>query len=331
VKLVAVVAGAGLAGSAGVAMLLPLAMMGAMSTSDEALTPVSSCTVGTSELTVDELDDEQRKNAGTILSVAVQLKIPPKGQAIAIATAMQESGLRNLNYGDRDSLGLFQQRPSAGWGTPAQVTTPDYAAKAFFGGPTSPTRNTGLLGIPHWQEMDLTVAAQTVQRSAFPTAYAKWEGLANDVVSKLAGADISCEPLATGPWTLPVSNYTLTSGFGYRVHPISGVMRLHTGMDMAAPTGTPVRALADGIVESAGPSSGYGNLITIKHANGVETYYGHLSKIEVQPGQQVSVGELIGQVGSTGNSTGPHLHLEVRLNGEPTDPEPFLREKGLDP
>ncbi|RJS47444.1 M23 family metallopeptidase [Nocardioides cavernaquae] len=330
-RLLAVVGGSGMLGAVSAAMLLPLAMMGTMGTSEVALTPVSSCTIGTSELTVDELDDEQRKNAAIILGVAVQLKVPPKGQAIAIATAMQESGMRNLDYGDRDSLGLFQQRPSTGWGTAAQVTTPEYAAKAFFGGPSSPTGNSGLLDIPHWQDLDLTIAAQSVQRSAFPTAYAKWERLANDVVSKMAGADIDCEPLATGSWTLPVASYTLTSGFGSRVHPITGEVRVHTGIDMAAPTGTPVRAVTDGVVEVAGPSSGYGNLITIRHASGIETYYGHLSRIDVRPGDTVSAGELIGAVGSTGNSTGPHLHLEVRHNGTPTDPEPFLREKGLSP
>lgn len=238
-KIAALAGGAGLLMTASAAMLLPLAMMGSMSTSEVALTPVSSCTVGTSELTVDELDDEQRKNAAIILGVGVHLKVPPKGQAIAIATAMQESGLRNLTYGDRDSLGLFQQRPSSGWGTPVQITTPEYAARAFFGGPGSPTPNTGLLDIPNWQQLDLTVAAQSVQRSAFPTAYARWEGLANDVVGKLAGANVTCEPLAVGSWTLPVADYALTSGFGSRVHPITGEVRVHTGIDMAAPTGTP--------------------------------------------------------------------------------------------
>lgn len=330
-KTVALAGGIGMVGALSAVMLLPLAMMATMGTSEVALTPVSSCTIGTSELTVDELDDEQRSNAAIILGVATELRVPPKGQAIAIATAMQESALRNLDYGDRDSLGLFQQRPSTGWGTPAQVTTPTYAAKAFFGGPGSPTRNTGLLDIPGWKDLDLTVAAQAVQRSAFPTAYAKWEGLANDVVSKLAGADIDCEPLATGSWTLPVANYSLTSGFGTRVHPITGEIRLHAGIDLAAPTGTPVRSVADGIVQSAGSSSGYGNLVTIRHATGIESYYGHLSRIDVRPGSIVSAGELIGAVGSTGNSTGPHLHLEIRHNGAPTDPEPFLREKGLNP
>ena len=90
---------------------------------------------------------------------------------------MQESSLRNLNYGDRDSLGLFQQRPSTGWGTPAQVTDPVYATRLFFGGPSNPNAGItrGLLEIPGWQSMTVTQAAQAVQQSAYPDAYAKWE------------------------------------------------------------------------------------------------------------------------------------------------------------
>jgi hypothetical protein len=96
---------------------------------------------------------------------------------IALAAAAQESGLRNLNYGDRDSLGLFQQRPSAGWGAPSQLLEPGYAARLFFGGPKNPNAaNTrGLLDIPGWQSMTVSQAAQAVQFSAYPDAYAKWE------------------------------------------------------------------------------------------------------------------------------------------------------------
>ena len=111
-------------------------------------------------------------------------------------TAMQESTLRNLDYGDRDSLGLFQQRPSMGWGSPAQVREPAYAAAAFYGGPDSPTGNRGLLGIPRWQQLPLTVAAQAVQRSAFPNAYARWESPARgwlaDILNDPADAALGC-------------------------------------------------------------------------------------------------------------------------------------------
>ncbi len=97
------------------------------------------------------------------------MNVPARGWTVALATALQESTLRNLNHGDRDSLGLFQQRPSMGWGTPAQVRDPAYAARKFF---------EGLLAVEGWAGLPVTVAAQRVQRSAFPAAYAKWEGRA---------------------------------------------------------------------------------------------------------------------------------------------------------
>jgi cell wall-associated NlpC family hydrolase len=124
-----------------------------------------------------DLSAEQRRNAATIIEVARDMGAPPRAWLIALATAMQESTLRNLGYGDRDSLGLFQQRPSQGWGFPAQVTDPVYATRTFI---------ERLLQVPRWQDMPVTVAAQTVQRSAFPDAYAKWEGLAATLVQQLS-------------------------------------------------------------------------------------------------------------------------------------------------
>lgn len=123
------------------------------------------------------LTAEMATNAKTIIRVGRSLGVPNYGLVVALAAAAQESGLRNLNYGDRDSLGLFQQRPSTGWGTPAQILDTTYAAKLFFGGPQNPNAaNTrGLLDIPGWQSTTVTQAAQSVQLSAFPDAYAKWE------------------------------------------------------------------------------------------------------------------------------------------------------------
>jgi peptidoglycan DL-endopeptidase CwlO len=127
--------------------------------------------------TAADLDAAQRQNAATIIGVARGMGAPPRAWLIALATAMQESTLNNINYGDRDSLGLFQQRPSQGWGTPAQVTDPVYATTIFI---------EWLLEVPGWDSLPVTVAAQTVQRSAFPDAYAKWEGLATELVQQLA-------------------------------------------------------------------------------------------------------------------------------------------------
>lgn len=123
------------------------------------------------------LSPEMATSARVIIHVGREMGISNYGIVIALATAAQESHLKNIDYGDRDSLGLFQQRPSSGWGSVSQIRDPRYAARAFFGGPNSPTpgSNPGLLDIPRWQHMKLTDAAQAVQRSAFPDAYAKWE------------------------------------------------------------------------------------------------------------------------------------------------------------
>lgn len=114
----------------------------------------------------------------------------------------------------------------------------------------------------------------------------------------------------------------LTSGFGYRVHPILGGVRFHAGIDIARPAGTRVIASSDGRVVQAGWASGYGLLVTIDHGRGLQTRYAHLSSLGVAPGQQVRRGDVLGSVGSTGRSTGPHLHYELRLNGQPVSPVP---------
>jgi hypothetical protein len=125
-----------------------------------------------------QLTPEQLANAQSIIATGKKLGIPPHGIAIALATAAQESSLRNLPGGDRDSVGLFQQRPSQGWGTVAQLRDPEFAATQFYN---------ALKKVPNWQNLPLTVAAQRVQRSAYPDAYAKWEPLANALVQQYGG------------------------------------------------------------------------------------------------------------------------------------------------
>ena len=129
------------------------------------------------------LSAEQRQNATTIIGVAKQKGAPPRAWLVALATAMQESTLRNINYGDRDSLGLFQQRPSQGWGTPEQVRDPVYAAGKFYD---------HLVQVPGWDTMRLTDAAQWVQRSAFGEAYQKHEALAVELATALDGDELPC-------------------------------------------------------------------------------------------------------------------------------------------
>jgi len=122
------------------------------------------------------------------------------------------------------------------------------------------------------------------------------------------------------PSILPLTTSRLTSRFGYRIHPISGQNSHHSGIDLAAPHGTPVAATMDGVVVSAGRMGGYGIIVRVAHGNGIETRYAHLSRVAVSANQRISQGQVIGFVGSTGRSTGPHLHYEVRQNGTPVDP-----------
>jgi hypothetical protein len=116
-------------------------------------------------------------NSRIIIRTGKRLGVPDRGIVVALAAAMQESGLRNLDYGDRDSVGLFQQRPSTGWGSTSQLLDPVHATELFYGGPSNPNvgRTRGLLDIHGWQSMTIAQAAQAVQISAYPTAYAKWE------------------------------------------------------------------------------------------------------------------------------------------------------------
>ena len=130
------------------------------------------------------------------------------------------------------------------------------------------------------------------------------------------------------PSRTPLDNYRMSSSFGMRTHPVLGGLRGHKGIDMAAPTGTPIYATADGMVSKAEWFSSYGNFISIAHGADLETRFGHLSRMAVSAGQRVRKGDLIGYVGSTGRSTGPHLHYEVRVAGMAVDPTPYMSESG---
>ncbi len=133
------------------------------------------------------LSAEQRANAATIVAVGRSLGVPERGIVVALAAAMQESSLRNLSHGDRDSVGLFQQRPSQGWGTARQLQDPTYATKLFFGGQSNPNagKTRGLLDVPRWSSMSITDAAQAVQLSAYPKAYANWASAAQGWLATL--------------------------------------------------------------------------------------------------------------------------------------------------
>ncbi len=153
----------------------------------------------------------------------------------------------------------------------------------------------------------------------------------NAALAKFAQqAEKQAEKIAKNTWVLPVASYRLTNTFGLaRSYYSSGY---HTGLDFAAPSGTPIRAVAAGTISKTGYSGAYGNQTVQTLEDGTELWYAHQSSISVQPGQKVAAGDVIGTVGSTGNSTGPHLHLEVRPGaGDPVDPGQALAYHGVKP
>jgi murein DD-endopeptidase MepM/ murein hydrolase activator NlpD len=164
------------------------------------------------------------------------------------------------------------------------------------------------------QEADRRAAEAADARRASRRSRAAPQPGAPDTMSSASGVG----------WLWPCGGCPQTSSFGWRTHPIFGDRRLHAGIDLGAPIGTPVRAAEAGIVLIAGPASGYGTLVVVGHGGGLSTAYAHMSTISVMAGQSVSRGEQVGEVGNEGNSTGPHLHFEVRRDGEPVDPSAYV-------
>ncbi|MET1754018.1 M23 family metallopeptidase [Novosphingobium sp. RD2P27] len=187
-------------------------------------------------------------------------------------------------------------------------------------------------------------AAQGAEKSAsggedeqFRTLFSSWQNFEETGHAALA-ASSGKSPLSaaaraaagiTGPLSIPsrtpLEGIKLTSSFGMRNHPVVGGMRAHKGIDLAAPVGTPIYATADGLIGKASWFGGYGLYVQIKHGNDLETRYGHMSRLNVAEGQQVRKGDVIGYVGSTGRSTGPHLHYEVRVDGQAVNPIPYMQ------
>ena len=157
-----------------------------------------------------------------------------------------------------------------------------------------------------------------------------FDGNADPTFKQLFTSWKKLDNLASGaiavPSDKPVKTAAFTSGYGVRSDPFRGGAAMHAGIDLAGPYGTPIYATADGTIRRSGwNSGGYGNLIEVDHGRGIETRYGHLSAILVQAGQQVKRGQLIARMGSTGRSTGSHLHYEVRIDGRPVNPIPFMK------
>ncbi len=175
------------------------------------------------------------------------------------------------------------------------VAQSDVAQGAAMGGPYVP------------------VAAPADAEPRFKSLFLSWK--------KLAALESA---MSSVPSYMPVKTFTYTSGFGTRYDPFNGNTAMHAGLDMAGSYGEPVYAAAEGIVDTAAKSGAYGNLVQVEHGKGIATRYGHLSAILVHPGEHVSQGQLIARMGSTGRSTGTHLHFEVRLDGRAVNPRPYL-------
>ena len=288
---------------------------------------------------VDGFDSEQMTNAITIVMVGQEMDVPRRGWVIAVATAIQESTLRILDGGPDDSLGLFQQRPSQGWGTPEQIKDPEYSSRKFY---------EKLLTVDGWEAMPLTEAAQRVQRSAYPDAYARHEGKATELVNAAAGeapADcVALEPGEISPsgWTKPVTG-AVGSGFRTSSRPN------HQGVDIMVAKYTPIVAASGGVVivsrcdnpsesfcdhDGSPTAGGCGWFVDILHASDIITRYCHQwRRPDVAVGDTVAAGQKIGEIGSSGNSSGPHLHYEVHVNGDRSrngaiDPVEFMISQG---
>ncbi|AEB48023.1 M23 family metallopeptidase [Micromonospora maris] len=311
----------------------------------------------------------QVANAVVIVTAGRQRQVPARGYVIALATAMQESTLRNLANAnvpeslalphegvgrDHDSVGLFQQRP--GWGTVRERMTPSYAADRFY---------EALARVDGWERMRLTDAAQAVQRSAYPEEYQKWEDDAELLAAAVLGVpdirdigggaptapcgvgEFGPVPVGPGGWVQPLHAF-VGSPFG----PRNG--RLHAGVDMSKTDvrGDPIRAASGGVVERVTcdwyttcdrdghtRARGCGWFVDIRHPGNIVTRYCHMiQRPEVAIGDSVAAGAVIGFVGNSGGSSGPHLHFEVHVNvpagpynvtpSNAVDPVPFMRARG---
>lgn len=283
---------------------------------------------------VADLDAEQMANATRIVAAVRSFPATanePYAAVVALATAMQESTLRNLDYGDRDSLGLFQQRPSQGWGTPAQVRDVEYATHSFL---------KHLVQVEGWKSMPLTQAAATVQRPAeeYEGLYARWQSLGEEVVAVLwtqtptTPTTQQCEsddvttaaPGATSAVVYPVPPGAVASD-NHNWGGQGGMWSSwHTGTDFSVPCGTPVVASTAGeVVLEHGPSW-YGPVLikVVTAPDSLATWYAHMQSVTVRTGQQVGAGQQLGEVGALGNASGCHLHFEVHLrNGDIYGPD----------
>jgi len=181
--------------------------------------------------------------------------------------------------------------------------SPDKLARGGMGGPLEPV-----------ESAPAEVSSDAATDAQFRTLFQTWKKL-----------DTLEQTVISIPSLQPVDNLILTSNFGVRSDPFRGTAAMHAGVDIPGPVGTPIYATADGMVARAERAGAYGNLVELNHGKGIETRYGHMSRILVQANTRVRRGQLIGLMGSTGRSTGSHLHYEVRIEGRAVNPMPYLQ------
>lgn len=304
------------------------------------------------------LSADQIETAAGLAAGALQVGATDRELALVLGAAMQESSLRILanemlpeslqahhhatatpttaDGSPVDTLGPLQQRPSAGWGSIAQLMRVEYAATAFIGGTTGPNGGSprGLRDIEGLGAMGFADAIEAVQISGEPEHYGKWEADATRLAAELKRlGDLSCAAgggLASvvGQPVDPAAS-CVTSWYGHRTHPISGEWRLHTGIDFVSPGlgDPPLYAIADGTIVTRGFVPGWGNVVEIDLGDGHTVWYAHLvDGLPHSPpiGTPVKAGDRIGTMGTTGPSTGVHLHIELRQDGRAVDITPAL-------
>ena len=277
---------------------------------------------------------EQLVNAAYVIEAGKALGLGARDQTIGVMTAMGESSLIVVDHGDLagpDSRGLFQQR-ALGWGSYEDRMDPYISATNFF---------TAMMRIEGRDALEPTIVAHRTQRNGDPWHYQEYWPAAVEVVEALAGVDTGLTPdaacstvpgeVSPSGWAVPAAG-PIKSVYGMRFHPIDHVWRLHSGTDLnGGGCEGPIWAAQDGTVTFTGFDSQGNGTITVDHGGGVQTSYLHeyASGILVREGDQVSAGQQIGRVGSSGKSTGCHLHFMVVVNGSPTDPVPFMAAVGI--
>jgi len=286
-------------------------------------------------------------NAAVVVGVGLELGVPERALAIAVMTAMAESGLQPADQQapvGPAGVGLFEQGAGGAWGTYEERVDPATSARNFFA---------RLTAVPGWDALDPALAADAVQRGEDPAIYAPYWDDAQQTVQALTTQRVvvsTPRPCVTEfgalntatTWTNPLKG-RITSPFGYRVHPVLGVTAEHWGTDVAAKCGTEIRAAADGIVVwvGGGLQGRTGNQIVVYHGNGILTRYGHVltGSQTVSVGDAVAAGQVIAGVGGdpridpagAGLSTGCHLHFETNTDngGTVLNPVTFLADRGV--